>query len=177
MPQSAAPSTTPTATATAPPAPTGLSATTGNGEVSLSWTSGGDGGSAITKHQYRQKAGSGSYGSWTDIATSAAGETNATSFKVENLTNGTRYTFQVRAVNAVGDGAASNEVARVPATTPPAPTGLGATAGDGEVSLSWTSGGDGGSILLKHQYRQSTDGGASYGSWTDIANRGTTSDG
>ena len=158
--------------ATAPPAPTGLSATAGDGEVALSWTSGGDGGSAITKHQYRQKAGSGSYGSWTDIPNSAAGETNATSYTVTGLTNGTEYTFKVRAVNVEGDGAESDEASATPAaaaTAPPAPTGLGATAGDGEVALSWTSGGDGGSAITKHQYRQKA-GSGSYGSWTDIPN-------
>ena len=100
-------------TQTVPGAPTGLAAEPGDAQVTLSWTSGGDGGSAITKHQYRQKAGSGSYGSWTDIPTSAAGETNATSFTVTTgLGNGTAYTFQVRAVNAQGDGTASGEAER-----------------------------------------------------------------
>ena len=109
-----------TLTATAPPAPTGLTATAGDAEVTLSWTSGGDGGSAITKHQYRQKAGSGSYGSWTNIANSGASGTNATSFKVESLTNGTAYTFQVRPANVIGNGAASNEATAtlVPVTGP-----------------------------------------------------------
>ena len=68
-------------------------------------------------HQYRQKD-SGSYGSWTDIANSAAGETNATSYKVTGLTNDTAYTFQVRALNAVGDGAASNEASATPTEGP-----------------------------------------------------------
>ena len=164
-------SATPMAAATAPLAPTGLSAMAGDTQVALSWTAGGNGGSAITKHQYRQKAGGGSYGSWTDIATSAAGETNATSYTVTGLTNGTAYTFQVRAVNAVGDGAASGEASATPmaaATAPLAPTGLSATAGNTQMALSWTAGGDGGSAITKHQYRQKA-GGGSYGSWTDIA--------
>ena len=108
---------------TVPGAPTGLAAEPGDAQVTLSWTSGGDGGSAITKHQYRQKTGSGSYGSWTDIPTSAAGETNATSFTVTTgLGNGTAYTFQVRAVNAQGDGTASGEASATPMAMASAPT-------------------------------------------------------
>ena len=47
-----------------PTAPTGLTATGGNSEVTLSWTAAADGGSAITGHEYQQKAGSEDYGAW-----------------------------------------------------------------------------------------------------------------
>ena len=154
-----------TIAATAPPAPTGLSAEAGNGEVELSWTSGGNGGSAITRHQYQQKAGSGSFGSWTDIPSSAAGETNATSYTVTGLTNGTEYTFKVRAVNAEGDGAESDEASATPATTPTGTT-LKAVAGNAQVTLVWTLGSDGGSAITKWQYNYRTTG--SFGSWTDV---------
>ena len=56
---------------------------------------------------------------------------------VSGLTNGTTYTFQVRAVNSSGGGLASDERSAVPSTTPGAPT-LTATAGDEEVRLTWT---------------------------------------
>ena len=95
------------ATPTAPPAAVAnLMADAGDGSVALSWTTAGDGGSAITKHQYREKEGSGSYGSWSDIPNSAAGETNANSYTVANLTINVVYTFEVRAVNAGGPGPA-----------------------------------------------------------------------
>ena len=98
-----------------PAAPTELRATGGNGEVTLSWTAGDDGGSAITRHEHRRKVGVGTYGNWTPIADSAPGEANATSFTVTGLTNGTAYSFQVRAVNSVGGGAAStNEASATP---------------------------------------------------------------
>ena len=97
-----------TAIAQAVPAkPTGLMATPGDTQVTLSWTDPSD--STITKHQYRQKAGTGNYGSWTDIANSAPGEANATSYTVTSLVNGTAYRFRLRAVNAGGNGPESDE--------------------------------------------------------------------
>ena len=107
-----------------PGRPEGLSATPGDGEVTLAWTAGNDGGSAVTKHQYRQKEGSGSFGGWTDIPNSAPSEANATSYTVTGLTNGTAHTFQVRAVSAEGNGVASNEAGATPAAIDMAPAGL-----------------------------------------------------
>ena len=55
----------------------------------------------ITKHQVRQSTdGDISDETWTDIPNSAYGEVNAASYTVGSLTDGTEYTFQVRAVNA-----------------------------------------------------------------------------
>ena len=64
-----------TTVTTVPGAPTVLTAAaaptvTPQAAIALSWTTpASDGGSAITRHQYRQKSGSGSFGAWTDIAT------------------------------------------------------------------------------------------------------------
>ena len=103
--------------ATAPDAPEYLVATTGDAKVTLTWETAWFNGSAITKYQYQQKAGTGSYGSWTDIADSAPGEDNANSFEVTtNITNGTSYTFRVRAVNGVGNGDPSNQDEATPET-------------------------------------------------------------
>ncbi len=82
----------------------GLSATPGDTQVVLTWRDLGD--SGISKYQYRQKAGTGAYGGWIDIPNSASGGTNATGFTVTGLSNGTEYTFEVRTVNADGDGLA-----------------------------------------------------------------------
>ena len=83
--------------------------------ASLSWTDPDN--DDITGWQYRQKAG-GSYGSWTRVPGSDGG---TTSFSVSGLTNGTAYTFQVRAVieytTALGGplaGAASDEASVTP---------------------------------------------------------------
>ena len=155
---------------TAPPAPAKPVVTEGNAEAALSWTSGGDGNSAITKWQYARKEGVGNFGSWTDICvtTNDSGCPDKTSYTVTGLTNGTAYRFKVRAVNGVGDGAESPESDQVtPATTPPAPTKPGVTEGNAEATLSWTSGGNGGSAITKWQYARK-EGIGDFGSWTDI---------
>ena len=82
-----------------PAKPTGLTATAGDKQVALSWTDPSD--SSITKYQYRQKAGSAAWGSWTDIPSSSA---TTTSYTVTGLANGTAYRFRIRAVNAAGEG-------------------------------------------------------------------------
>jgi LPXTG-motif cell wall-anchored protein len=96
-----------------PGAPAGVTATPGDQQVTLSWNApDSDGGSAIT--------------SYTVTGTPAATctTTGATSCVITGLINGTQYTFNVVATNAVGDGPASASVTATPATpvTPPTPT-------------------------------------------------------
>ena len=159
-----------TPAATLPPAPGKPTGTAGHQSVALSWTSGGDGGSEITKWQYQKKSGGG-YGSWTDICVTLTTPTcpSKTSYTVTGLTNSTAYRFKVRAVNSVGDGSASSEsdaITPVVVTLPPAPGKPTGTAGHQSVALSWTSGGNGGGVITKWQYQKKSGGG--YGSWTDI---------
>ena len=99
--------------ATAPDAPASLEATPGDGSVTLRWTAPYDGGSEVTGHQYRRKT-AGAFGAWQDIAESAPGEANATGYTVANLTNGTAYTFEVRARNAEGESDPSPEAETTP---------------------------------------------------------------
>ena len=98
-----------------PAAPTGLTATVGEdggGAVTLSWTA-PTGGGAVSRYEYQQRAGTGAYGAWTPIPNSGA---STTSYTVPGLTDGTAYTFRVRAVNSVGAGAASTEATATPTT-------------------------------------------------------------
>ena len=74
-----------------PGMPRNLTATAGDGQVTLSWNAPSSGG-AVAKYQYREAASS----DWTD--------TTATTATVTGLTNGTRYVFHVRAVNDAGNG-------------------------------------------------------------------------
>ena len=127
-----------------------LSATPDDGQVTLSWTNPAN--NTITKYQYRRKTDTGTYGSWTDIPNS--GDTT-TSYTVTGLTNGTEYTFGVRAVNAGGNGAAST-VTATPAPVPAAPTNLEAEVRDRRIGLTWDDPGD--STIDEYEY--STDGGS-----------------
>ena len=89
-------SRTATPTTTEPEAPESLRFTPGDGQVTLRWRAPtNDGGSEITHYEYEQD------GSGTWISTGGT----ATSHTVTGLNNGQTYTFRVRAVNALGNGA------------------------------------------------------------------------
>ena len=141
-----------------PAKPTGFAAAAGDGQVSLSWTDPGN--STISGWQYSYKT-TGGYGDWTDVPDSIA---TTTAHIVTGLTNGTAHTFRLRAVNASGSGAASDEKIATPLAVPAKPTGFAATAGDGQVSLSWTDPGN--STISGWQYSYKTSGG--YGDWIDV---------
>ncbi len=149
-PASDAVSATPLA-ANAPAKPTGLTATAGNQQVTLSWTDPKN--SDITKYQYRQGTGDPvSWGGWTDFATSDA---TTTTRAIDGLTNGTEYSFQIRAVAGTEFGAMSDTVSETPNRPPARPTGLTATTGDasGEVDLSWTDPDDDTITSYSYQFR------------------------
>ena len=93
--------------ATAPEAPGNLAASPGTnaGTMDLTWDTPWANGSDITKFQVRHAEGSSPGGTWGDIDGSGA---STTSHTVTGLTSGTEYTFEVRAVNGEGDGAAAS---------------------------------------------------------------------
>ena len=139
-PSGAGPASTGTATPMpAPAAPSGLSATPGDGRVTLSWTDPGD--ASITKYQYSTDymigGGNSNNGveTFNDIALTAltAIDENTSGYTVTGLANGTTHTLAVRAVNASGAGTAST----VTFDMIPAAPKLSAAAGDGQVALSW----------------------------------------
>jgi len=125
--------------------------------VALSWTApSSDGGSAITGYDIYEGTSSGGE-STTPVNSSAI---TGTSYTATGLTNGTTYYFTVVAVNDVGSSNASSEAAAIPATVPGTPTGLTATAGNGQVALSWTApSSDGGSAITGYDIYEGTSSG------------------
>lgn len=108
-------------------APLNVGVTAGDGEVAVTWSApASNGGSAITDYQLTVSPSTGVTGG----AVRLVGLT--TSYVFDGLTNGTEYTFVVRAVNASGLGAASaTSLAVVPnaggALTTPSFTSIGVT--------------------------------------------------
>ncbi|MGD0568234.1 MAG: glycoside hydrolase family 44 protein [Candidatus Sulfotelmatobacter sp.] len=111
----------------APAVPTGLTATPGNMQVSLSWSAS----SGATSYNVGTATVSG--GPYSTVSTSA------TNYTVMNLTNGTTYYFVVAAANSVGTSANSSQMSATPNAIPAAPVGLTATPGNMQVSLSWSA--------------------------------------
>ena len=99
-------------TATAPAAPTSLAATNGDTQSVLTWTAPTDtGGAAITGYKVKYGATSGFPGNAAYISTGST----STTYTKTGLTNGTQYSFQVAAINSVGDGTYSSTATATPA--------------------------------------------------------------
>ena len=165
------PDTTRTVTAialSAPDRPTGFTATAGNGEVALRWDDPSD--PSIQSYEYRQKTGSGGYGSWTDISGSGA---STISHTVGSLTNGTLYTFQVRAVNLTGDGVASNGASATPAAVPSKPGLPTLTVGNAQLTVSWVAPAANGASISDYDVRYRAGNSGPWTEWNDT-DTGTT---
>ncbi len=100
------PSTAVIPQAVVPSAPTGVRANAGNASASVSWTPGSNGGSPILSYTVTSSPAS----------AGCTATAPATSCTVTGLTNGTPYTFQVSATNAVGTGPSSNASSQVTPT-------------------------------------------------------------
>ena len=76
----------------------------GSGKVTLSWDTPATG---VTSHEFRHKTGNGAYpATYTPIANSGAGGANEDGFTVTGLTDEVVHTFELRAVNALGESTA-----------------------------------------------------------------------
>jgi hypothetical protein len=121
-----------------PGVPTGLTATPGTGQVSLFWTAPADnGGSPIDYYVVYQD-------------NNAVAQPSLPYVTITGLTAGQTYSYSVVAHNSAGLGARSAEVTAVPVqfiTVPGVPLGLIATAGSGQVSLSWIAPDNGGAPI------------------------------
>jgi choice-of-anchor B domain-containing protein len=122
----------------APGATSGLAATPGNAQVSLTW------GSASGATGYGVHRSTATGGPYTTVRSNITG----TSFTDTGLTNGTTYYYIVTATNAEGEGVSSNEAPATPAApvTPTTVTLTSVAAQDGWVLESTETSNAGGSI-------------------------------
>ena len=149
----------------APSAPRGLAAAASDESVTLTWRApADDGGSAIVRYQVRYQETGGSYSEWSPVS----GGAGATSTTVRRLENGKSYEFQVRAMNSVAAGEAATARATLAESAPGAPANLTATGGDEQIALSWGAPDDGGSQILRYEYRYGAVG-ESYGAWATVS--------
>ena len=152
---------TASATATAPGAPTGVTATaTGRNGITLGWTApGSNGGSAITGYRIWRSLDGQALWPWREIVPNTLG-TGTT--HIDGVVDaGTTYYYRVAAINSVGAGPPSAVAhATTEASAPDAPRNLTATAsGPTRIVLSWTVPNDNGGVpITGYQIESSADG-------------------
>jgi hypothetical protein len=121
----------PRTTDPAAPVPAGVAATAGDAEVTLTWTA------SMGATGYNVKRATTKGGPYTKLASPAS-----PTYTDSSVANGTTYYYVVSALNAAGESANSTEVTttpKAPSAPPAPPTNLTATAGDTQVSLTWSA--------------------------------------
>ena len=166
LPGTASHTTTATPTATISTAPRALRATPANNQVTLNWSApSNNGGASITRYEYRYDThADNTWTGWTNAG-------NGLSKILTNLTNGTTYAYQVRAVNRHGASVGSNIVSvliPIPAGAPGVPTAFSATAQNESVSLAWTA--PSGNAVSGYQYRRDTNNDDTWSGWYTLGN-------
>ncbi|MBF0485087.1 MAG: fibronectin type III domain-containing protein, partial [Candidatus Omnitrophica bacterium] len=139
-----------------PGVPTAVTAVPGNTQAIVSFTAPAANGSPITLYTVTSNPG----------AITATGTVSPV--VIPGLTNGTAYTFTVKATNANGTGAASAPSNMVtPVTGPSAPTALVAVGGNAQAVVSFIAGVPNGSAITGYAVTSNPAGGVD-------ANTGTT---
>ncbi len=153
-----------------PAAPANLSTRPTNATVRLTWDDPGN--PSITGYQVRHRptASQTWLSEWTRFSP-------ALEYTFTGLSNGTGYTFELRAVNSSGHGPTSTATATPnPLPAPAAPTGLSALGAHNSAILSWDDPGD--VNIGNYQYRHQETGASTWDpDWTDVpsSDAGTTS--
>ena len=131
--------------ASLPLAPSITQAAPSDGRIALAWNPPTfDGGMPITNYTLYRGTSSGTLTLLTTVGDVVAYADTA-------VTNGVRYYYQVSAASAVGQGPRSNEVSSTPVGRPSAPLSVQASAGDGEITLTWQApASDGGSTITSY---------------------------
>jgi trimeric autotransporter adhesin len=136
---------------TVPNAPTNITTTAGNGQVVLNFTAPDNGGAAITSYTVT------TINTLTNGATTTDTSNETLPITISGLTNGTPYTFRVKATNIIGSSANSDATSAVtPATVPSAPSNAVATPQGGQATVSFQlSTNNGGSAIINYKVTSS----------------------
>ncbi len=146
---SATPKTVPSAISL----PLNTNVTPSNQSLTVNFSAPDNGGSALTRYEYSTDRGL-TWRARTDsgLLNTSLQITVFSSDGTTPLTNGQEYCIQLRAVNIVGEGSASNDVCSTPKTVPDAPTLNSVTSRDSALDVSFTVGGNGGSAITGIEY-------------------------
>ena len=142
--KSAAASATPRTVPSVPSAPT---VSPGNGQNVITWSVPANNGATITK--YELKRGS----------TVLKSDITGTSYTDTGLSNGTSYSYTVRAYNAAGWGGFSSAGSGTPRTVPATPT-ISVTAGNKQNVISWSTPANNGASITKYEISRKTGSGS-----------------
>jgi hypothetical protein len=154
-----------------PATPTIDTATEGDQSVVLEWTAASANGLDITGYQIEKNDGS-----WS-VAVANTGSASG-SHTVTGLTNGTAYTFRIKAINSLGvsENPSVVSASKTPRGVPVGPTGLTLAAHASlpwsKMELSWTAGSANGSAITGYKIQRKTGSGGTYADVT--ANTGNT---
>ena len=121
--------------------------------VTVSWGALDDAGRAITGYRVQWRPEGDGYSE----ARQAVTDPDDLSYRIEGLSNGTRYLVRVTAQSSVGYGAVSAEGSATPATTPDAPGRVTVTRGDERLRVWWDPPYDGGSPIIDYFLQRSSD--------------------
>ena len=143
-----------------PGAPGNLSVNWAGGQAALSWDTPADrGGLPLDGYQYRYKTGGGSFGDWT-------GADSGSAAAISGVADGAANTYEVRARNQLGHGAAASLAAPV---APGPPQSAFASLDGGAATLTWVAPAhNGGASVTGYEYRYRADSDAAFGPWTSV---------
>jgi hypothetical protein len=147
---------------TVPEKPTAVTAVVGDTQATISFTAPTNiGGAALTSYTVTSSPG--------DFTCTVNAPT--TSCIVSGLSNGTAYTFTVKASNANGASSASDASSSItPAKAPDAPTNVLVVAGTEKITVSWTAPASNGSPITSYTVQAYDSSGTAVTGATCVAN-------